>query len=95
MEQQQQQPHISLISWIELLVGCRDGETSRVHAWLESFPRVPLDEAIATEKISPWHWGGWIPTGSKPPPPQPPSVTREALEAFSPPGPAADRADAG
>lgn len=48
---QQQQPHISVITWIEVLVGCREGETSRVRDWLESFPRLPLDEAIAAETV--------------------------------------------
>jgi predicted nucleic acid-binding protein len=49
--EQQQQPHISVITWIEVLVGCREGETGRVHDWLESFPRLPLDEAIAAETV--------------------------------------------
>ena len=49
--EQQQQPHISMITWIEVLVGCREGETSRVQAWLECFPRLPLDEAIAAETV--------------------------------------------
>jgi len=34
-----------------VLVGCREGETSRVQDWLESFPRLPLDEAIAAETV--------------------------------------------
>ena len=49
--EQQQQPHISVITWIEVLVGCREGETSRVHDWLESFPRLPLNDAIAAERV--------------------------------------------
>jgi predicted nucleic acid-binding protein len=40
-----------VITWIEVLVGCREGETSRVHDWLESFPHLPLDEAIAAETV--------------------------------------------
>jgi len=47
----QQMPFISVITWIEVLVGCREGESSRVHDWLESFPRLPLDEAIAAETV--------------------------------------------
>lgn len=47
----QQQPFISVITWIEVLVGCREGESSRVHDWLESFPRLALDEAIAAETV--------------------------------------------
>ncbi len=30
-------------SWIELLVGCRDGESEAVQSWLEGFPRLPLE----------------------------------------------------
>jgi predicted nucleic acid-binding protein len=47
----QQQPSISVITWIEVLVGCREGESSRVHDWLVGFPRLALDEAIATEAV--------------------------------------------
>ncbi|MFM1899809.1 MAG: Ribonuclease VapC [Cyanobacteriota bacterium] len=47
----QQQPSISVITWIEVLVGCREGESSRVRDWLESFPRLALDEAIAAETV--------------------------------------------
>ena len=49
--EQQQKPHISVITWIEVLVGCREGETSRVHDWLEGFPRLPLDGGIAAETV--------------------------------------------
>ena len=31
--EQQEQPHISVISWIEVLVGCRGGESDRMEAW--------------------------------------------------------------
>jgi len=34
-----------------VLVGCREGETSRVCDWLEGFPRLPLAEAIAAETV--------------------------------------------
>lgn len=43
--EQQQSPRISVITWIEVLVGCRDAETEAVQAWLEAFPRLPLDDA--------------------------------------------------
>ena len=33
--EQQQQPRISVITWIEVLVGCRNGETERVGSWLD------------------------------------------------------------
>jgi predicted nucleic acid-binding protein len=49
--EQQERPHISVISWIEVLVGCRKGESGRVEAWLETFPRLPLDDAIALESV--------------------------------------------
>jgi predicted nucleic acid-binding protein len=42
---QQQSPLISVITWIEVLVGCRDAETEAVQVWLEAFPRLPLDDA--------------------------------------------------
>ena len=51
LEQQQQQPRISVISWIEVLAGCREGESGRVQAWLDTFPRLPLDDAIALESV--------------------------------------------
>ena len=49
--EQQQNPRISVITWIEVLVGCRDGESEAVQAWLASFPRLPLDEAISQETV--------------------------------------------
>jgi predicted nucleic acid-binding protein len=49
--EQQQQPRISVISWIEVLAGCREGESGRVQAWLDTFPRLPLDDAIALESV--------------------------------------------
>lgn len=47
--EQQERPHISVISWIEVLVGCREGESGRVEAWLDTFPRLPLNDAIALD----------------------------------------------
>ena len=49
--EQQQRPHISVITWIEVLVGCREGETGPVEAWLETFPRLPLDDTVALESV--------------------------------------------
>jgi predicted nucleic acid-binding protein len=49
--EEQKQPSISVITWIEVLVGCREGEASRVRGWLESFPRLALDGAIAAETV--------------------------------------------
>jgi predicted nucleic acid-binding protein len=34
-----------------VLVGCREGETEVVRTWLEAFPRLPLDEAIASTTV--------------------------------------------
>ncbi|MFN7677535.1 MAG: type II toxin-antitoxin system VapC family toxin [Cyanobacteriota bacterium] len=49
--ERQERPRISVISWIEVLVGCRAGETDRVEAWLDSFPRLPLNDAVAREAV--------------------------------------------
>ena len=32
-------------------MGCRDGEAGRVEAWLGSFPRLALEQAIARETV--------------------------------------------
>ncbi|MDI9406390.1 MAG: PIN domain-containing protein, partial [Chitinophagaceae bacterium] len=47
----QQRPSISVITWIEVLVGCRPGEQERVEPWLEVFPRLDLDQATARESV--------------------------------------------
>lgn len=49
--EQQGQASISVITWIEVLVGCRTGEGEQVEAWLESFRRWPVDDAIARESV--------------------------------------------
>ena len=49
--EQQQSPRISVITWIEVLVGCRDGESEAVQSWLEGFPRLPLDDASSRETV--------------------------------------------
>jgi len=33
------------------VVGCREGESGRVEAWLDTFPRLPLNDAIALESL--------------------------------------------
>ncbi|MEA5416007.1 PIN domain-containing protein [Synechococcus sp. BA-132 BA5] len=40
-----------MISWIEVLVGCREGESEAVQAWLNTFARLALDDAIARETV--------------------------------------------
>lgn len=49
--EQQPQPSISVISWIEVLVGCREGESETVQAWLDTFPRLPLADTVARETV--------------------------------------------
>ncbi len=49
--EQQRRPSISVVTWIEVLVGCRKGEAARVQTWLETFPRLPLDDATALEAV--------------------------------------------
>ena len=49
--ERQDRPRISVISWIEVLVGCRESEGDRVEAWLDSFPRLPLNDAVAREAV--------------------------------------------
>ena len=57
--EQQEHPAISVISWIELLVGCRGGESDRVEAWLDTFPRLPISTSPpATAVISRSRWAG-------------------------------------
>lgn len=42
---------ISVITWIEILVGCREGETSAVRTWPEGFRRLDRDQAVAGEAV--------------------------------------------
>ena len=57
--EQQEHPAISVISWIEVLVGCRGGESDRVETWLDTFPRLPLSTSPpATAVISRSRWTG-------------------------------------
>jgi predicted nucleic acid-binding protein len=49
--EQQPKVQISVITWIEVLVGCRDGETELVESWLETFPRLPIKDAVARETV--------------------------------------------
>ena len=45
--EQQHRPAISLITWMEVLVGCQPEEAPVVQQWLESFDRLPVDHAVA------------------------------------------------
>jgi hypothetical protein len=36
---------------IDVLVGCREGETETVKAWLDTFPRLPIGDAVARETV--------------------------------------------
>lgn len=49
--EQQGQVAISVITWAEVLVACREGEAERLESWLESFPRLALDQAIARKTV--------------------------------------------
>ena len=49
--EEQQQPAISVITWIEVLVGCRTAESQTVEAWLDSFERLPLDRDVARGSV--------------------------------------------
>ena len=49
--EEQQQPAVSVITWIEVLVGCRTAESQKVEAWLDSFERLPLDRDVAQESV--------------------------------------------
>jgi hypothetical protein len=40
-----------VITWIEVLVGCRPQEREPVELWLEGFRRWPVDDAIARESV--------------------------------------------
>ncbi|MEB3322131.1 MAG: PIN domain-containing protein [Synechococcaceae cyanobacterium] len=42
---------ISVITWIEILVGCRAHERTAVRSWLEGFRRLDLDQAVAAEAV--------------------------------------------
>ena len=49
--EQQPKVQISVITWIEVLVGCHDGETEAVESWLETFHRLPIKDAVARETV--------------------------------------------
>ncbi len=42
---------ISVITWIEVLVGCGPGESEAVEVWLRGFHCLPLDAAVAREAV--------------------------------------------
>jgi len=50
--EQQQRPAISVITWMEVLVGCRAEETLAVESWLESFDRLAIDQAVAALTVT-------------------------------------------
>ena len=49
--EEQQQPAVSVITWIEVLGGCRTAESQAVEAWLDCFERLPLDRDVARESV--------------------------------------------
>ena len=50
--EQQQRPAISLITWMEVLVGCQPHEAPVVQRWLESFDRIAVDACVAEAAVS-------------------------------------------
>lgn len=40
-------PLISVITWIEVMVGAREGEEPRLRAFLNRFDQVPVDDRVA------------------------------------------------
>ncbi len=42
---------ISVITWIEVLVGCGPGESEAVEVWLRGFHCLPLDGAVARQAV--------------------------------------------
>ena len=42
---------ISVITWMEILVGCTADETDPVERWLRRFPRLELDQAVAARAV--------------------------------------------
>jgi len=49
--EKQPSPKISVITWIEVLVGCRDEEADSVQAWLQVFPCLSVDAGISRETV--------------------------------------------
>jgi predicted nucleic acid-binding protein len=45
-------PLISVITWIEVMVGAREGEESQLGAFLDGFDQVPIDDRIAKTAVS-------------------------------------------
>ena len=49
--ERQRQARISVITWIEVLGGCRTDDIKAVEAWLETFPRLPIGDEVARETV--------------------------------------------
>lgn len=49
--EQQQRPAISLITWMEVLVGCQPDEAPLVQRWLEGFDRIAVDPCVAEAAV--------------------------------------------
>lgn len=50
--ERQQRPAISLITWMEVLVGCQPDEAPVVQRWLEGFDRVAINPCVAEAALS-------------------------------------------
>ncbi len=49
--EQQQRPAISVITWMEVLVGCQPDEAPVVKRWLEGFDRIAVDPSVAEAAV--------------------------------------------
>jgi hypothetical protein len=47
----QQRPAVSLITWMEVLVGCQPDEAPVVKSWLEGFDRIAVDPCVAEAAV--------------------------------------------
>lgn len=48
----QQRPAVSLITWMEVLMGCQPDEAPVVQRWLEGFDRIAVDPCVAEMAVS-------------------------------------------
>ena len=47
----QERAAISVISWIEVLVGCEPDQIETVRSWLDGFARIELDQHVAAMAV--------------------------------------------
>ena len=49
--QRHARPAISIVTWMEILVGIRPNEASKVRQWLNTFERIGVDERVAGRAV--------------------------------------------